>query len=198
MIRFVATLLLVTLPPSALGHHPMGGETPQTLAQGLLSGLGHPIIELDHFLFVIGFAGLLGLTSRRALGPMGLFLVLTMAGSVICVRGANLPLVEAGVLISSLILGLALIIQRLERPHLNWFLASIAGLCHGYAYGEAVIGAETTPILSYLVGFTLIQAIIMAFIIIGVRRLTGRLSITRHNQVRVLAGTTILPLAFLL
>jgi len=31
---------------------------------------------------------------------------------------------------------------------------------HGYAYGEAIIGATTVPLVAYLLGFSLIQWII--------------------------------------
>ncbi|PKO63289.1 MAG: urease accessory protein UreJ, partial [Betaproteobacteria bacterium HGW-Betaproteobacteria-17] len=49
---FAATTgLLLVASTSALAHHPMGGMTPQTLSQGLLSGLGHPVIGLDHLAF---------------------------------------------------------------------------------------------------------------------------------------------------
>jgi len=34
------------------------------------------------------------------------------------------------------------------------------GVFHGYAYGEAVVGAEPTPIFAYLVGLALVQAAI--------------------------------------
>lgn len=47
-----AGLLLVVFAP-VFAHHPMGGMTPQTFSQGLLSGLGHPIIGLDHFAFLV-------------------------------------------------------------------------------------------------------------------------------------------------
>jgi urease accessory protein len=34
---------------------------------------------------------------------------------------------------------------------------------HGYAYGESIVGAEPTPLVAYLAGFTLIQlAIVLA------------------------------------
>ncbi len=39
-------------------------------------------------------------------------------------------------------------------------MAAVSGLFHGYAYGEAIIGATTVPLLAYLFGFTLIQWII--------------------------------------
>ena len=42
---------LAALP--ALAHHPMGGTTPTTFMQGLLSGIGHPILGLDHLAALI-------------------------------------------------------------------------------------------------------------------------------------------------
>ncbi len=33
----------------------------------------------------------------------------------------------------------------------------MSGAVHGYAYGEAIVGAESTPLLAYLCGFTLVQ-----------------------------------------
>jgi urease accessory protein len=36
-------------------------------------------------------------------------------------------------------------------------LSAIAGLFHGYAYGESIVGAQTTPLLAYLIGFTIVQ-----------------------------------------
>ncbi|NES66951.1 MAG: urease accessory protein UreJ, partial [Okeania sp. SIO2D1] len=38
--------------------------------------------------------------------------------------------------------------------------AAIAGIFHGYAYGEAIIGAEMTPLFAYLLGFTVVQLLI--------------------------------------
>jgi urease accessory protein len=39
----------------------------------------------------------------------------------------------------------------------------ISGIVHGYAYGEAIVGAEPTPLVAYLAGFTLVQlAIVLA------------------------------------
>ena len=46
------SLLALTIPgclflaPLAHAHHPMGGATPETFTQGLLSGFGHPIIGI--------------------------------------------------------------------------------------------------------------------------------------------------------
>ena len=40
----------------AIAHHPMGGNTPSTLWEGLLSGVGHPIIGFDHLAFIVAMA----------------------------------------------------------------------------------------------------------------------------------------------
>ena len=40
----------------ALAHHVMGGHMPVTFADGLLSGLAHPIIGFDHFAAVVAVA----------------------------------------------------------------------------------------------------------------------------------------------
>ena len=37
----------------ALAHHVMGGRMPATFGQGFLSGLGHPVIGLDHLAAVV-------------------------------------------------------------------------------------------------------------------------------------------------
>ena len=38
---------------------------------------------------------------------------------------------------------------------------SLAGIAHGYAYGESIVGAEPTPMIAYLAGFTLVQLAVM-------------------------------------
>ena len=46
-----ALILFASGPASA--HHAMGGKTPTTFAEGMLSGLGHPVIGADHLAFLI-------------------------------------------------------------------------------------------------------------------------------------------------
>jgi len=49
----------------AYAHHLMGGRTPATFAEGMLSGLGHPVIGLDHFAAVVA-VGCLAAAHRSA------------------------------------------------------------------------------------------------------------------------------------
>jgi len=53
----------------ASAHHVMGGATPATFAQGLLSGLGHPVIGLDHLTFVLAVGLAVGASGLNLLMP---------------------------------------------------------------------------------------------------------------------------------
>jgi len=48
-------------------------------------------------------------------------------------------------------------------------MAATAGLIHGYAYGESVVGAELTPLAWYLGGLFTIQTLLMAAVFAVVR-----------------------------
>ena len=61
-----ALLALASLPAQA--HHFMDGGMPQNWLEGLLSGLGHPVIGPDHAAFVFAAGFLLALSSRGLWG----------------------------------------------------------------------------------------------------------------------------------
>ena len=165
-----ALLAAGLLATPAFAHHPLGGETPQTLLHGLLSGIGHPIIGLDHLAFVIGIGLLAAFQRARTAMPAG-FVSGTIAGALLIVGGVALPVVEIVICLSVLLVGgLAAYGRRLPTLPAA-VLAGIAGLFHGWAYGETVIGAEPTPILAYLAGFGAIQLAIAMAAMLGARLL---------------------------
>src|SRR5262244_1869797 len=56
-LGFAATLAgALLLADPAFAHHLMGGRMPSTFVEGLLSGLGHPVIGIDHLAFLVGSA----------------------------------------------------------------------------------------------------------------------------------------------
>jgi len=63
--------------------------------------------------------------------------------------------------------------RRLGAGALALLLAG-AGIFHGYAYGEAIIGAEQAVLGSYLVGFALIQYAVIAGLLFGLNHLAAR------------------------
>lgn len=147
-------LLLLSAP--AMAHHPFGEETPTTALAGFLSGLGHPVIGLDHLAVVIT-VGLLAVVCPRGHWIPGAFLITALLGTLIHLQGLDLPASE--VLISASVLGLASILAMKNTLPVGGViaLAAGAGVCHGYAYGEAIVGADMSALLAYLLGFTAIQ-----------------------------------------
>ena len=144
------------LSTSAFAHHPMGGKTPSTMTEGLLSGIGHPVLGLDHLAFVVavGIAAV-ALGSRFVL-PL-FFIAATLAGTGLHLMAINLPLVEF--VIAASVAAAGLLIASGKKLPLAVFAAlfAVAGLFHGHAYGEAIFGAETTPVVAYLAGFGVTQ-----------------------------------------
>ena len=39
-------------------------------------------------------------------------------------------------------------------------LVAVAGLVHGYAFGESIFGAERAPLAAYLVGLVIVQTVL--------------------------------------
>jgi len=160
--QIFALSLMALLPLPAAAHHPMDGAMPETLWQGFASGIGHPVIGLDHLVFLLA-AGVLAAALPRgaSLRALAGFLVASMAGVALHLAGVGFGMTEALVAASLLMVGLALLMTR--RVSAGALLAglALAGLFHGHAFAEAVIGAEATPILAYLAGLAVIQSALM-------------------------------------
>ncbi len=153
--QIVAIQSLLNVPP-VLAHHPFGGNTPSNFIQGFMSGVGHPVIGLDHLAFVITI-GLIAAGLRHGWVVPVLFVTTAIAGTGLHLLEADLPQPELIISGSVLLFGIFLALGRPLSPILVMVLASIAGLFHGYAYGEAIIGAQMNPLLAYLLGFSVVQ-----------------------------------------
>ena len=135
---------------------------PETLWQGFASGIGHPVIGLDHLAFLLA-AGVLAAALPRgdAFRAVVGFLATGMVGLTLHMAGIGLGMTEALVATSVLLTGLALLVAKpVSAPALLAGFA-LAGLFHGHAFAEAVIGAEATPIIAYLAGLAVIQGALM-------------------------------------
>jgi urease accessory protein len=159
LAALLATVGFLFSPASALAHHPFGGETPDTAVSGFLSGLAHPVIGFDHLVFVIA-SGLLAIIMRRGLFIPIAFAIASLMGTGIHLISLDLPAPEFFISASVLLFGVLLAVKHQPNTAVVIVLAAIAGLFHGYAYGEAIIGAEMAPLVAYLLGFALIQLVI--------------------------------------
>lgn len=178
MRRFVTSLsplAVLALPGPALAHHAMDGGTPQTLTQGLLSGLAHPVIGPDHLAFVIA-AGVLaaGVVERRLRLALPLvFLGAGLAGTLLHIGGIGLGPVEAVIAASVLLLGGMLVARQAPPGAALLPIFAVAGLFHGHAFAESIIGSEGGALLAYLLGLAAVQAAIAYGAMALARRAAG-------------------------
>lgn len=154
-----AVLLLGFSISLAHAHHPMDYALPATALDGFLSGLGHPVIGLDHLLFIAG-AGVLAAPLHRGLLLPLAFIVMSMMAAGARAAGADWAMAEIWVALSLIALGALMLAAR--DPKRSWVAAlfAVSGALHGYALAESIVGAEPTPLFAYFIGLTIIQCAI--------------------------------------
>jgi len=135
----------------------MGGQTPSTLVEGLLSGIGHPVIGPDHLAFLLAIGIAVGIGGLNLALP-ALFVIASAIGVMLHVNGIDVPGAEIIVACSVLLAGFLIARGRALAVWLWGALFAVAGLFHGYAFGESIVGAEASPLHAYLVGLVLIQS----------------------------------------
>jgi urease accessory protein len=155
---------------TASAHHLMGGKTPSTFAEGILSGVGHPIIGPDHLAFLVALGIAVGVSRISFVNPF-LFLLAMACGVAAHVAAVNIPAAEFVVAISVLLAGVLLALDR-RIPASGWMaIFTVAGFFHGYAYGESIYGAEPTPLIAYLTGLVAVQTALVVGIAFATRSL---------------------------
>ena len=156
--KVISVIFIVTLfcTNPVLAHHVMGGELPVTFLSGFLSGLGHPIIGIDHLAFILG----MGLVSSLHRNPYFLpvaFLTGTLCGIFMKLTLIEFHMIEFSVACSVILLG-ALVLRGKHLRVANIIcMFAAAGVLHGYAYGDSIVGSETTPLTAYLMGLLVVQ-----------------------------------------
>jgi urease accessory protein len=150
----VCVLLPLCVATPALAHHVMGlfPMKPGPIT-GLLSGLLHPALGIDHLLFLMAI-GLVGLRQQfrwviglLAIGLLGALLGLAFPNS--------LPGADAWIGISLAIEALVLL-DRLPKT----LLLPAIGL-HGFVLSASVLGWEPTPVIFYLFGLLISQGLLL-------------------------------------
>lgn len=152
-------IVLVLFSAPAFAHHLMGGRTPASFTEGILSGLGHPVIGLDHFAAVVA-VGYLAAAHRAAPALAIAFVLAMMAGVALHLHGATVPGAEILVALSVIALGAIMLWGREITAGAALALFAAVGLIHGYALGKSIYGAEPTPLYAYLVGLAVMQSAI--------------------------------------
>ena len=129
----VAIELFITAP--AFAHHPLGGKLPANFLEGIMSGVGHPVIGLDHLAFAIA-SGLIALKITGGILIPFAFVIATGIGAGIHLASISLPIPEIIIAASVVTFGVLLATKR-KQKNLNYglkisALAALAGIFHGY------------------------------------------------------------------
>ena len=144
-------LFLLAFP--SLAHHPWEGEIKTFgFSQGLLSGLAHPILGVDHLLFLLSIGLVGGLCSKQWV-PL-----LLLCGTL----GSFLSQITPSVNGQEVLMGLSLVASALvSLGHLRsvWMIPLITS--HGYVLGQTMIGAEPAPLAAYLIGLLIAETFIV-------------------------------------
>jgi urease accessory protein len=182
LTTLTALLLSALNPGAALAHHPFAMAEGLELSPwlGLLSGIGHPLLGPDHLLFLlaIGFVGL-----QR---PMAWVMPLLAAGLLGSALAQGLPLAEAVAPWAEALVALTLVLAGLVALGKVGPAALVPAMAlHGYLLGGTVVGAEPTPLLTYLLGLLISQGALLLLVTAGSRRL---LAAVQDNGRQLLAG----------
>ncbi len=159
-IRTSAAVIGLFTPTLAFAHHSLGGMPMVTFADGLLSGVGHPLLGFDHLFFValVGIAAIY--TKQRFISPM-VYIVAMLFGCYAMSTGIGLPAKE--VIIGLFLLTLGAVVPSGKALGLLPAIAIFAGfgLFHGSAFGDALASQEAgiggQVLIGYLVGLSAIQ-----------------------------------------
>ena len=150
----------------------MGGAKVTTFSQGLLSGLGHPVLGFDHLVFVLALGAAAAFVAGGA-RVIAAFMIAAFAGVVLHLAQVGLPYVEPALAVTVMAAGLLLMAGEQRSNLLIAGLAAAGGFLHGYALAESIVGVEPTPLAAYLIGLTCIQSTLMVSAMLVARVLLG-------------------------
>jgi len=165
----IVAAVFVTSTTSASAQHLVGGTTPSTFAEGLLSGIAHPIVGPDHPAFLLALGIAVGVFRLSFVNPF-LFVAAMICGVAMHLAGLYLPAADLIVPVSVLTAGLMLAIEE-RIPPACWMAVFVgAGLFHGYIY-ESIYGADAVPLVAFMIGLAAVQIIMTIGVAIATRGL---------------------------
>ncbi|MEZ5848069.1 MAG: HupE/UreJ family protein [Geminicoccaceae bacterium] len=146
MRKYLTALPFLLLPSVALAHTGVGSTA------GFLHGFEHPIGGLDHVFAMVAvgvFAFMLG-TRALWLVPSA-FVGMMVVGFVLGVAQVDVPFVELGIALSSIVIGGAAALGMSMPVSAAMALVGVFAIFHGHAHGAEM--PEMAAGLTYAAGF---------------------------------------------
>jgi urease accessory protein len=174
MRAFLVLIFVALFPTMAFAHlDPLH-------AVGFVHGFEHPTGGLDHILAMVAVGVFAFVLGGRALWLVPLsFLAMMVVGFAMGINGVNLPFVELGIALSSVVIGGAAALKAPIPVAGAMALVGVFAVFHGHAHGAEM--PESAGGLLYAAGFVAATAALHGVGIaaaLGVSRLVGK-----HDQV---------------
>lgn len=150
---FKASLLAaLAFAPMLAQAHPGHGAT-----NSFASGFGHPLFGLDHVLAMVAVGLWAAQMGGRSLWAVpATFVGVMTVGGALGMAGLPLPMVETGILVSVLVLGLLIAAAARLPLAASMVVVGLFALFHGHAHGTEIPMAASG--LTYAAGFVLATA----------------------------------------
>lgn len=149
-------MVLAVLQLPAFAQTVIEEEPPKTFAEGFMQGVGLPVIGVYHLAAMIGIGILVGIAARGIV-PVLAFGVAAIAGVAIQLSPYDIPADGAFVALTTMLIGILILIRRPISPKVASAIFAVAGLVHGYSLGAVLIGADAVPIVAYVAGLLVAQ-----------------------------------------
>jgi len=150
--RLLTAIFLLVTSSAALAH-------PGHNFSGFAAGLMHPFSGGDHLLAMVA----VGLWAAQGGGRKiwllpATFLLMLAVGAGVAMRWHVLPMVESGIAVSVLALGLLVALSLQLPAMLSVVITALFGLLHGYAHGMEL--PESAAPVTYALGFLAATALL--------------------------------------
>lgn len=153
-MRLLLALPFTVLFPSLAFAHTGMGDT-----SGFLHGFEHPLGGLDHVLAMVAVGVFAYVLGGRALWLVPLsFIAMMIVGFVPGIAQVQLPFVELGIALSSIVIGGAAASGRKMPVAMAMGLVGVFATFHGHAHGAEM--PENTGGLVYGIGFIAATALL--------------------------------------
>ncbi|HWA18244.1 MAG TPA: HupE/UreJ family protein [Devosia sp.] len=159
-MRLFLSLLFIAIPTAAFAHTGHGDTS------GFLHGFMHPIGGLDHVLAMVAVGVFAAVLGGRALFLVPLSFVGMMAvGFLLGANGVEMPFVELGIALSSIVIGGVAALGRPMPVAAATALVGVFAIFHGHAHGVEM--PADAGGLEYAAGFMAATALLHAAGIAG-------------------------------
>ncbi len=156
LIALVTLTAMLLIAPAAWGHEPDGD-----FQGGFMSGFTHPFYGLDHVAAMVAVGIWGAFLGRPAIWVLPVvFPVIMAVGGVAAIVGVAVPLIEPGIALSSIALGLAILAKWRAPSAVAGVLVGVFAIFHGHAHG-AELPHATEP-AAYAVGFVISTGLLHA------------------------------------